>query len=225
MAKAWVAWSTGKDSLWALHIACQSAHLQVVGLLSTISHAYGRVSMHGVREALLEAQARALGLPVRRVLIPSPCSNEVYEAAMAEAVAEAKDLGVTSVVFGDFCLPDIRAYREEKLAGTGIEALFPLWGREPAALAAEMLAGGVRSYVTCLDPSAVPRELAGRPYDADFIAHLPEGVDPCGENGEFHTFAWDGPGFAHPIPVRVGETVEGDGFVFTDLLADSSTPG
>jgi len=225
LPRGWMAWSSGKDSLWALHLARQSRGLEVVGLLTTITKTYGRVSMHGVREQLLESQARALGLPLRRVLIPTPCSDEAYEALMREALEEAVQLGVSKMVFGDISLADIRAYREARLAEVGMEALFPLWGLDPTALARDMLAAGVRAYVTCLDPRKVPRELAGHVFDADFLRRLPEDVDPCGERGEFHTFAWQGPGFSRPVAVRLGETVEREGFVFTDLLQASAEEG
>ncbi len=217
-AKVWVAWSTGKDSLWALHLVRSSAELEVVGLLTTITEAYGRVSMHAVREDLVRAQAAALGLPLHCVFIPTPCSNDEYGALMRRALAEADGLGVSKVVFGDLSLAEVRAYREERMAEVGMEAVFPLWGRDTAALAREMIAAGLRATVTCLDPRKLPRSMAGRAFDADFIAELPDGVDPCGENGEYHTFAWDGPGFAHPLAIEVGETVERDGFVFTDVL-------
>jgi uncharacterized protein (TIGR00290 family) len=217
-AKSWVAWSSGKDSLWALHVARQSGELEVVGLLSTVTATYARVSMHGVREELLEAQARALGLPVHRVRIPAQCSNEEYEAAMARAVAEARAAGVQKMIFGDLFLADVRAYRESRLKGTGIAPEFPLWGRHTAELAREMIAGGVRAYLTCLDPRKLPREMAGRAFDLDFLNDLPPDTDPCGENGEFHTFAWDGPGFSSPLEVSVGETVEREAFVFTDVV-------
>jgi len=217
-AKAWIAWSSGKDSLWALHAARHSDDLQVVGLVTTVTETYERVSMHGVREKLLEMQAETLGLPLRKALIPTPCSNEIYETVMRRAISEAKRAGVTRMIFGDLFLEDIRAYREKQLAPTGIEPRFPLWGRDTRALAQEMIEGGLRAYVTCLDPRRLGREFAGRSYDLEFLSQLPEDVDPCAENGEFHTFAWDGPGFAHPLDIRVGEIVERDGFVFTDVL-------
>ena len=216
--KAWAAWSSGKDSLWALHVARQSPDLDVVGLLTTITEPYHRVSMHAVREELLEAQAAALGLQVCRVYIPAPCSDEQYSAAMRRALDGACQQGVTRMVFGDLYLEDVRAYREQRLAGTGIEPVFPLWGSDTAGRAREMIAGGVRAYLTSLDPRVMPREMAGRAFDDAFLDALPEGVDACGERGEFHTFAWDGPGFRQPVPVAVGETVERDGFVFTDLV-------
>ncbi len=216
--RAWLAWSSGKDSLWALHLARESGEVAVVGLLATITDPYRRVSMHGVRESLVEAQAAALGLPLHVVRIPSPCSHDEYEAQMARAMEEARQSGVTHVVFGDVRLADVRAYREERLGSVGMEAAFPLWGRDTRALAEEIIAGGVRAVVSCLDPRKTPRDLAGREFDRELLRQLPDEVDPCGENGEFHTFAWDGPGFAAPIAVEVGETVERDGFVFTDVL-------
>lgn len=220
-ARAWVAWSSGKDSLWALHLARQSPDLEVVGLQTTITETYGRVSMHGVREALLQAQAAAFGLPLHAVLIPAPCSDEIYQSLMRRSLEEAVAAGVSRIVFGDVALDGVRAYREERLSEMGMEAVFPLWGRDAAALAREMIRGGLRAYVTCLDPRKLPRRLAGRPFDGRFLRDLPPGTDRLGENGEFHTFAWDGPGFAYPLPVRVGDTVEREGFLFTDLTMDS----
>ena len=219
---AWIAWSSGKDSLWALHRVRQSAELEIVGLLTTITETYGRVSMHAVRESLLEAQAEALGLPMYPVRIPTPCSDDTYGALMRRALAHARELGITSIVFGDISLAGVRAYRESRLAEVGMKAVFPLWGKDTASLADDIIEGGVRAYLTCLDPRKLPRDMAGLPFDSDLLSRLPQDADPCGENGEFHTFAWGGPGFFHPIPVRVGETVERDGFVFTDLM---SAPG
>jgi uncharacterized protein (TIGR00290 family) len=216
--KAWVCWSSGKDSLWALHVARRRGEVEVVGLLTTVTETYRRVSMHGVREELLEAQAAALQLPLYKAFIPTPCSNETYEEVMRRAIDEAKQAGVTQMIFGDLFLDDIRAYREKQLASTGIEPCFPLWGQDTKALAREMVEGGVRAYITSLDPRQLGREFAGRTFDADFLSRLPETVDPCGEKGEFHTFAWAGPDFARPLSVRVGETVEREGFVFTDVL-------
>ena len=216
--KAWIAWSSGKDSAWALHVLQQSGDVEIVGLLTTITQAFGRVSMHGVRETLLDAQAEALGLPLHRVHIPTPCTDELYDAAMRAALEQARTEGVTQVVFGDVSLADVRAYREARLREVGMVARFPLWMRDTASLAREMIGGGLRAFLTCIDPRKVPREMAGRAYDETLLASLPEAVDPCGENGEFHTFLWDGPMFATPIDVRLGETVERDGFLFTDLL-------
>lgn len=216
--KAWLSWSSGKDAAWALHVARQDAALDVVGLLTTVTREYERVSMHAVRERLLEMQAAAVGLPLHKVYIPAKCSNEDYEAAMRAAIDVALGEGITRMAFGDLFLEDVRRYRIEKLAGTGIEPVFPVWGFDTGELSREMVSAGVGAYVTCIDPGKMPRELAGAAYDGEFLAALPEGVDPCGEKGEFHTCVFDGPAFERPIPVRVGETLERDGFVFTDVL-------
>jgi uncharacterized protein (TIGR00290 family) len=212
-----LAWSSGKDSAFTLHVL-RSQDVEVVGLLTTINEAFDRVAMHAVRLELLRAQADAVGLPLLEVRIPWPCPNEAYEAAMAAALETARERGVTAVAFGDLFLEDVRRYREEKLAPTGLEPLFPLWGRPTRALAEEMVALGQKAVLTCVDPRVAPRELAGRAFDAAFLAELPASVDPCGERGEFHSFAWDGPAFRRPVPVEVGEVVERDGFVFADLV-------
>lgn len=216
--RALVAWSTGKDSAWALHEARRAGEVEVVGLLTTVTTPFRRVSMHAVRVELLEAQAAAAGLPVTIVDIPSPCPNEVYEHAMALAMIAAKARGVTHVVFGDLFLEDIRAYREAKLAPVGMTPVFPLWGRDTGALAREMIDAGVEAWITCVDPRRAPRELAGRRVDAALLASLPEGVDPCGERGETHTFVAAGPMLSRRVEVRPGEIVDRDGFVFADLL-------
>jgi uncharacterized protein (TIGR00290 family) len=213
-----LAWSSGKDSAWALHVLRQAGEVEVAGLLTTVNATHGRVAMHAVRRRLLEAQARAVGLPLHAVDIPSPCSNAQYEAAMGAAVARARADGVTGVAFGDLFLEDVRAYRERMLAGTGIAPLFPLWGRPTRALAAELQQAGVRAHLTAVDPTQVPAELAGRPWDRALLDALPPAADPCGENGEFHTFVSAGPMFGAPLAVRVGAVVERDGFVFADLL-------
>jgi uncharacterized protein (TIGR00290 family) len=216
--RAWMSWSSGKDSTLALHAVRSGGEVDVTGLLTTVNSAAGRVAMHAVRRVLLEAQAAALGLPLHVVELPWPCSNSVYEQRMSAAVETATQQGVEQMVFGDLFLEDIRAYREASLAGTGITPCFPLWQRPTARLAREMLACGVRAVITCVDPSQAPASLAGRWYDEALLQALPGGVDPCGENGEFHTFAIDGPGFAYPLKVSIGATVERDGFVFTDVL-------
>jgi uncharacterized protein (TIGR00290 family) len=215
--KALVAWSSGKDSAWALHEVRREGALDVVGLLTTVTSEFGRVSMHAVREPLLDRQAAALGLPCRKVRIPFPCPNATYEAEMARAVSEARRAGVTRIVFGDLFLEDVRAYRVERLAGTGIEPIFPLFGRDTARLAREMIAGGLQATLTCVDPRSLDASFAGRPFDAALLDALPPAVDPCGERGEFHSFCWAGPIFARPIPVRSGEVVTRDGSVFADL--------
>jgi len=196
-----------------------------VALLTTVNSVYQRIAMHAVRESLLELQAAAAGLPLVKVQIPSPCSNEIYERSMSEAMARARDEGVRHVVFGDLFLEDIRAYRESQLAGCGMIPVFPLWHRDTLQLANEMLTGGLSAYLTCVDPRKLNRSFAGRRFDAALLADIPSNVDPCGENGEFHTFAFAGPMFRAPIEVSVGEIVERDGFVFADLLPCASASG
>jgi uncharacterized protein (TIGR00290 family) len=216
--KAWLAWSSGKDSAWALHTVRQKREFDVVALLTTVNRTHQRVAMHAVRESLLEIQAAAAGLPLLKVPIPSPCSNEVYEQAMSEAMARAQAEGVRHVIFGDLFLADIRAYREKQLARCGMTPVFPLWGKETRRLAEDMVAGGLSAYLTCVDPRQLDRGFAGRRFDAELLADLPGSVDPCGENGEFHTFANAGPMFQREVGVTVGEIVEREGFVFADLL-------
>ncbi len=218
--KCLISWSSGKDSAWMVHVLRRRGDVEIGGLLTTVNAAAQRVAMHAVRVELLEAQARALGLPLWIVPIPSPCPNDAYERAMAEAVARAVADGFTHVAFADLFLEDIRAYREARLAGSGLTPLFPLFGdaAATAALAREMIAEGLRARLTCVDPRQLDRGFAGREFEARLLAELPPAVDPCGERGEFHTFAYDGPMFAQPIPVGTGETVERDGFVFTDLV-------
>ncbi|HET8559245.1 MAG TPA: hypothetical protein VFL69_01880 [Marmoricola sp.] len=218
--RCWLSWSSGKDSTLALAVLREDPSVEVVGLLTTVNEDADRVAMHAVRRSLLEAQAAALGLPLHVVPIPQACRNETYEQRMSAAVDAARADGVTRMAFGDLFLADVRAYREQMLAPTGIEALFPLWGRDTAGLAREMLDRGVRATLTCVDPRQLDAGFAGRAYDASLLAALPRGVDPCGENGEFHTFVHDGPGFAQPLAVRAGEVVERDGFVFADLVPE-----
>jgi len=213
-----MSWSSGKDSAFGLHVTRVAGQVDVVGLLTTVNTTANRVAMHAVRRVLLEAQAKSLGLPVHVVELPWPCPNEIYELRMNEAVDKATDGGVEHMVFGDLFLADIRAYREQQLAGTGISPVFPLWERPTDVLAREMLDAGVRAVVTCVDPSQAPAEIAGRWYDADLLEELPASVDPCGENGEFHTFVVDGPGFGYPLDVTLGDVVERDGFVFADVV-------
>jgi uncharacterized protein (TIGR00290 family) len=212
-----MSWSSGKDSALALHEA-RVGGVEIVGLLTTVNATFERVAMHGVRRALLEAQAAALDLPLHVVELPWPCPNEVYENRMAGATEEARRSGVDAMVFGDLFLEDVRRYREVALEGTGVTPLFPLWRRPTPEVARSLIALGVRAVVVCVDPAQAPREIAGRPYDAALLNDLPAGVDPCGENGEFHTVVVDGPGFAFPIDVEVGEVLERDGFVFADVL-------
>ncbi len=217
-SKAWLAWSSGKDSAWTLHVVRERGEFDVVALLTTVNRTHNRVAMHAVRESLLEAQAAAAGLPLVIVPIPSPCPNEEYERAMAGAMGRAQAEGVTHMIFGDLFLEDVRRYREENLAKCGIIPVFPLWGIPTRRLAGEMMAGGLRSYITCIDPRKLDKSFAGREWNAALLADLPPAADPCGENGEFHTFACAGPMFRAPIAVRPGEIVERDGFVFADLL-------
>lgn len=217
MRRALLSWSSGKDSAWALHLLRQRADLEVRGLLTTISRPYSRVAMHAVRESLLEAQAAAVAVPLQKVSIPSPCSNEEYERAMAEAMERARAEGIDTIAFGDLYLEDIRRYREEKLAPTGLSLEFPLWGMPTDELARRMVSSGLEAYVTSIDPRVLDRSFAGRRFDHEFLDELPEGVDPCGEKGEFHTFACAGPMFRERLPVAPGEVVERDGFVFADL--------
>jgi uncharacterized protein (TIGR00290 family) len=212
-----LAWSSGKDSAFALHVLREQGDVEVVGLLTTMNTVHDRVAMHAVRRALLEAQAAAVGLPLRTVALPWPCPNDVYEQAMSAAMATAREEGISGVAFGDLFLEDVRGYREERMAGTGLACLFPLWGRDTRSLAREMISSGQRAALTCVDPRALPASFAGRAFDDSLLADLPAGVDPCGENGEFHTFAWTGPAFHHPVPVKAGPVVERDGFVFADL--------
>lgn len=215
--RALLSWSSGKDSAFALHVAQQQNAVEIVGLLTTINAAFSRVAMHAVREELVDRQAAAVGLPLWKVPLPWPCPNDAYEVAMRHVVQRAVNDGISVMVFGDLFLQDIRTYRERQLLGTGLIPLFPLWERDTAALAREMLATGQRAMLTCVDPEQLDATFCGRHFDAALLAALPTSVDPCGERGEFHTFVWDGPAFRHPVPIALGETVERDGFVFTDL--------
>jgi uncharacterized protein (TIGR00290 family) len=214
--KILLSWSSGKDSAWMLHGLRADGHAPG-GLLTSVNEDAGRVAMHGVRLDVLRAQADAAGLPLVMVPLPSPCPNEIYEQRMAAAVRGAIADGFTHVAFGDLFLDDVRRYREERLAGTGLTPIFPLWGQSTRELALRMIEGGLEATLTCVDPRAVPAALAGRAYDARLLAELPAGADPCGERGEFHTCVTAGPMFARRIHVRPGETVDRDGFVFADL--------
>ncbi len=216
--KALIAWSSGKDSAWALHEVRRAGDYDIVGALTTVTETFQRVSMHGVREEILRAQHAAIGLPSVIVPIPYPCPNEIYESRMAAALDDAKRAGVTHVIFGDLFLEDVRAYREQKLAGTGIAPLFPLWQRPTGALARDMIAAGVETYLVCVDLRQLPKWFAGRRFDAALLDELPISADPCGEKGEFHSCVVAGPMFDRRIDVTVGETIERDGFAYTDLL-------
>lgn len=217
MKKCLVSWSSGKDSAWTVHVLRQRPDIKLGGVLTTVNEKYQRVAMHAVREELLELQADALGLPLWKVPIPSPCPNEVYEQAMAAAVTRAVSQGFTHVAFGDLFLEDIRRYREERLAGTGLTPLFPLFGVDTSQLAREMIDSGLKARLTCVNPNVLDRRFAGRDFDASLLDELPAAVDPCGERGEFHSFAYAGPMFSRPIAIKSGEIVERDGFVFADV--------
>ena len=218
--KAFISWSSGKDSAYALYEARTRGLADVAGAITTLSEAYDRVAMHGVRSSLLDRQIAALALASQRVLLPSPCSNEVYEARFGAACERLKDQGVRHIVFGDLFLEDIRAYRERQLDALGMSGIFPLWRRDTAQLARAMIASGLVAHLACIDPKRLDRSFAGRRFDARLLEDLPRDVDPCGENGEFHTVVSAAPVFAAPIAVRVGEVVERDGFVFADVLAE-----
>jgi len=216
--KTLLSWSTGKDSAWSLHVLRQKPGIEVAGLFTTLNAASDRVAMHAVRRQLLEAQAEAAGLPLHVIEIPWPCPNAAYERALGGFVTQQKAAGVAAMAFGDLFLEDIRVYREEKLSGTGIEPLFPLWDRNTRALAHEMIASGLKAHLTCVDPKKLSASFAGRAYDEALLGELPEGVDPCGENGEFHTCVFAGPMFEREIDIRVDEVKDRDGFIFADLL-------
>lgn len=217
-----LSWSGGKDSAWALHLLRQRGEYEVVSLLTTINEQFRRVAIHGFREELLELQAASVRLPLWKVDLPFPCRNADYEQRMAAVCARAVDQGLHGIAFGDLYLEDIRAYRVQKLAGTGLVPIFPVWcpdlGVSTAELAAQMIASGVRARLTCIDPRVLPERFAGRDFDRTLLGELPAGVDPCGERGEFHTFAYDGPVFSRTIPVIPGARVERDNFVYADLL-------
>lgn len=213
-----LSWSGGKDSAWALHLLRQQAEYEVVGLLTTVNQHFGRVAMHGFRESLLDFQAEAVGLPLWKVPLPWPCSNEVYEVAMATACERALNEGLHGIAFGDLFLEDIRAYREARLAPTGLQAIFPCWLLPTSRLARDMIVSGLRAHLVCVDSRPLNASFAGREFDESLLAELPAAVDPCGERGEFHTFVSAGPMFRHDVPVMRGEVVERDGFVYADLL-------
>jgi uncharacterized protein (TIGR00290 family) len=224
MQKCLVSWSSGKDSAWMVHVLRQRGDVELAGVLTTVNETYQRVAMHAVRVELLQAQAEALGLPLWQIPIPSPCPNEVYERAMAAAVQRAVAGGFTHMAFGDLFLEDIRRYREERLAGTGLTPIFPLFGINTTTLAREMVASGLRARLTCVDPRVLDQKFAGRDFDASLLDELPASVDPCGERGEFHSFAYDGPMFSRAIAIQSGEIVHRDGFVFADVLPNLQPP-
>jgi uncharacterized protein (TIGR00290 family) len=216
--KILLSWSSGKDSAWALHVLRQRDEVEIVGLLTTINAHFERVAMHGTRHSLVQMQARVAGLPLWEVPLPWPCPNETYERAMADACVSAVEQGISAIAFGDLFLDDVRRYREDRLRDTGLQPLFPLWGRNTRELLEEMLAGGLRARIVCVDPSKMSGNFVGHDLDLDLLNRLPAGVDPCGENGEFHTFAHAGPMFSEPISIEDGERVTRDGFVYADVL-------
>lgn len=220
--KTLLSWSSGKDCAWALRSLRRQPEVELVGLLTTLNDEVDRVAMHGVRHELLRAQAEAAGLPLWAVPLPWPCSNEQYQAIMGEVVTRARQDGVEAMAFGDLHLADIRAYRERQLGGSGIRPLFPLWGgqADTASLAREMVHAGLRATLVCVDTAQLSADFLGRTFDEELLADLPEGVDPCGENGEFHTFCFAGPMFSAPLPVRLGERVDRGQFHYVDLLLD-----
>lgn len=219
-----LSWSSGKDSAWTLYRLRQDPDIEVVALVTTVNEAFSRVVMHAVRQELLRAQAEAAGLPLIEVPIPYPCSNADYESRMRVLIERLRGERIERMAFGDLYLTDIRAYREQQLQGTGIAPLFPLWNEPTAALARSMIAGGLKAVLTCVDPKQLAPEFCGREFNAALLDALPAGVDRCGENGEFHSFACAGPMFRAPVAVEIGETVERDGFVFTDLCTVQRRP-
>ena len=218
MKRILLSWSSGKDSAWSLHILRKQSEYQIVGLLTTFNQSADRVAMHAVRRELVEQQAAAASLPLSIVDLPWPCSNEQYESLMATACAKAVRAGIDGIAFGDLFLEDVRAYREKQLSGTGLEPIFPIWGKPTAALAREMIASGLRAKLTCIDTKQLDASFAGREFDENLLSELPSSADPCGENGEFHTFVYAGPMFDRAISVATGERVVRDQFVFADLL-------
>jgi uncharacterized protein (TIGR00290 family) len=220
MKKVLLSWSSGKDSTWALHLLRRDADVQVAALVTTFNSEANRVAMHAVRRPLVDSQAERIGVPLWAVDLPYPCSNSEYEDRMRVVCQRAVAEGIDAIAFGDLFLQDIRDYRVRQLQGTGLEPLFPLWQIPTGDLALDMIAAGVKAKVTCVDPSKLPQSFAGRDFDRRFLADLPRGIDPCGENGEFHTFVYDAPPFSSPIAVRSGEVVVRDGFVFADVLPE-----
>jgi uncharacterized protein (TIGR00290 family) len=219
MKRILLSWSSGKDSAWSLHVLRQRGEYKVAGLLTTFNEAADRVAMHAVRRDLVEQQAAAAGLPLWAVPLPWPCSNEQYESLMAQTCAKAVSEGIEGVAFGDLFLGDVRAYREKQMMGTGLQPIFPVWGRPTRALAEEMIAGGLRAKLTCVDTTKLDQSFAGREFDQSLLSALPAGVDPCGERGEFHSFVYAGPMLNATLPISVGVTVVRDQFAFADLIS------
>jgi uncharacterized protein (TIGR00290 family) len=219
MKRILLSWSSGKDSAWCLHVLRQRGGYKVAGLLTTFNEAVDRVAMHGVRRELVEQQAAAAGLPLWRVPLPWPCSNEQYESLMTQTCAKAVAEGVEGIAFGDLFLADVRAYREKQMKGTGLEPIFPVWGLPTRDLAEEMIASGMRAKLTCVDTEKLDPSFVGREFDSALLSDLPEEVDPCGERGEFHSFVYAGPMLAATLTVSVGETLVRDQFVFADVIS------
>ena len=223
MKRILLSWSSGKDSAWALHVLRQQPDIEVIGLLTTLNNEFQRVAMHGTRLAVLEAQAVAAGVPLWAVPLPWPCSNEVYELRMSDACDRAIRAGVQAIAFGDLFLEDVRNYRIRQLAPTGLEPIFPLWQIPTDKLAREMIDGGLRARLTCVNPQQIPATFAGREFNADLLRDLPASADPCGERGEFHTCVYAGPMFNAPVPLEAGEIVHRDGFAYADFRIASET--
>ena len=224
MKKVLLSWSSGKDSAWALHVLRQQGQYEVAGLLTTINSAFDRVAMHSTRRALVEMQAEAAGLPLIAAPLPWPCSNADYELAMQRVCDQALAQGIAAIAFGDLFLADVRAYRERQLKGTGLEPLFPIWECPTDELALEMVASGLRAKLVCVDPKQLSPSFVGRDFDQSFLDELPAAVDPCGENGEFHSFVYAGPMFSRELAIVTGEKVERDGFWFCDVLPAITNP-
>jgi len=222
MKKILLAWSSGKDSAWALHMLRQQGQYEIAGLMTTINSAFDRVAMHSTRRALVETQAEAAGLPLITAPIPWPCSNAEYESAMKQVCNQAVAQGISAIAFGDLFLADVRAYRERQLPDRGLEPLFPIWGLPTRELAQEIVRAGLRAKLVCVDPKQLPASFVGRDFDQSLLDDLPAAVDPCGENGEFHSFVYAGPMFKHAIAVKNGEIVERDGFWFCDVLPEAN---
>jgi len=219
MKRILLSWSSGKDSAWALHVLRQQGNFEVVGLLTTFNQEADRVAMHAVRRELVVRQAELMGFPLWPVLLPWPCPNEQYESLMAQTCAKAVSEGIEAIAFGDLFLQDVRTYRERQMRGTGLEPIFPIWGMPTLELAREMIASALQAKLTCVDTRKLSGEFGGRDFDAAFLASLPKGIDPCGENGEFHSFVYAGPMLKSALPIVIGETVLQDGFRFVDLMA------
>ncbi|MCY4223992.1 MAG: adenine nucleotide alpha hydrolase [Bacteroidetes bacterium] len=224
MKKVWLSWSTGKDSAWTLHALTKDPEFEVAGLFTTVTEEFDRVSVHGVRTSLLDAQSKRLDIPIHRVILPWPCSNKLYQNAMDHVWQAASDHGIEMIAFGDLFLEDVRQYRLDILKNTGLQPIFPIWGQPTSSLADAMISSGLRAIVTCVDTRQLPAEYSGQNYDRDFLNQLPTSVDPCGENGEFHTFVYSFPMFSQPIDMKIGEVVNREGFVYTDVMSRLDDP-